>query len=168
MWALGGVHRGAWAPRFWSSPGCLFHHAYPPGYRASKAQQFGRTFAMSIAAGPTGPIFQVHLHASMWPPWAPGCPVRDNLRPCMVASILASSLGEHHAPTCLALDVLKATKGAWPTQVVDESSGRVFTGNTPTQPWTQVCLAHRTGQRISGAHPPACSLLRVYYPVMHR
>ena len=65
MWALGAVHRGAWAPRFWSSPGCLFHHAYPPGYRASKAQHFGRTFAMSIVAGPTGPIFQVHLNLNL-------------------------------------------------------------------------------------------------------
>jgi hypothetical protein len=51
------VHRGAWAPRYWSSPGCLFHHAYPPGFRASKPQ-FGRTFVMSISAGPSGPVFQ--------------------------------------------------------------------------------------------------------------
>lgn len=58
VWELGGVHRGPWAPRFWSSPGCLFHHAYLPGYRASKAQ-FGRNFMMTIAAGPTGPEFQV-------------------------------------------------------------------------------------------------------------
>ncbi|KAK9819083.1 hypothetical protein WJX81_007711 [Elliptochloris bilobata] len=91
VWELGGIHRGAWAPRYWSSPGCLFHHAYPPGYRASKAQ-FGRRFCMAILAGDTGPVFQV----------------------------------------------------------VDEASGRVFSGQTPTQPWTQVCLAHNTGQRISG------------------
>lgn len=28
--------------------------------------------------------------------------------------------------------------------------GQEFEGPTPTQPWTAVCLAHRTGQRISG------------------
>ena len=57
MWELGEVHRGAWAPRYWSSPSCLFHHAYPVGYRASKAQ-FGRSFRMSISPGATGPVFQ--------------------------------------------------------------------------------------------------------------
>lgn len=94
VWALGGVHRGAWAPRFWSSPGCLFHHAYPPGYRASKAQQFGRTFAMSIAAGPTGPVFQVHPHVSTR----------------LGAPLLASSLSEH-APARPAPAVLRAAEG---------------------------------------------------------
>jgi hypothetical protein len=34
--------------------------------------------------------------------------------------------------------------------VIDISSGRVFRGHSPTKPWTDVCLAHRTGQRISG------------------
>lgn len=58
VWELGQVHRGAWAHRYWSSSGCLFHHAYPVGYRASKVQ-FGRTYEMSIEAGPTGPVFKV-------------------------------------------------------------------------------------------------------------
>lgn len=35
-------------------------------------------------------------------------------------------------------------------QVRDQASGRVFSGASPTRPWTDVCLAHRTGQRISG------------------
>jgi hypothetical protein len=35
-------------------------------------------------------------------------------------------------------------------QVVDVRSGTVFSGASPTKPWTDVCLAHRTGQRISG------------------
>lgn len=37
-----------------------------------------------------------------------------------------------------------------PPQVVDQASGAVFTGESPTKPWTDVCVAHRTGQRISG------------------
>ncbi len=35
-------------------------------------------------------------------------------------------------------------------QVTDEKSGVVFSGPSPTKPWTDVCLAHKTGQRISG------------------
>ena len=58
MWDIGKIHRGAWAQRYWSSSGCLFHHAYPLGYRATKVM-FGRSYEMSIAPGPTGPIFQV-------------------------------------------------------------------------------------------------------------
>lgn len=37
-----------------------------------------------------------------------------------------------------------------PTQVIDQDSGAVFAGSSPTKPWTDVCVAHRTGQRISG------------------
>lgn len=29
-------------------------------------------------------------------------------------------------------------------------TGAVFSGASPTKPWTDVCIAHRTGQRISG------------------
>lgn len=36
VWELGQLHRGAWAHQYWSSPGCLYHHAYPVGYRATK------------------------------------------------------------------------------------------------------------------------------------
>ncbi len=45
-------------------------------------------------------------------------------------------------------------------QVTEEASGRVYSGRSPTHPWTQVCLAQRTGQRISGAPPgplPRCA-----------
>ena len=34
--------------------------------------------------------------------------------------------------------------------VIDVVSGRVFRGQSPTKPWTDACIAHRTGQRISG------------------
>lgn len=34
--------------------------------------------------------------------------------------------------------------------VIDTCAGHVFRGNSPTKPWTEVCIAHRTGQRISG------------------
>jgi len=30
------------------------------------------------------------------------------------------------------------------------NAGRRFAGPSPTRPWTEACLAHRTGQRISG------------------
>ncbi|KAK9830044.1 hypothetical protein WJX72_009379 [[Myrmecia] bisecta] len=91
VWELGSVYRGPWAQRYWSSSGCLFHHAYPVGYRASKVQ-FGRTFGMAIEAGPQGPIFKV----------------------------------------------------------TDQITGVTYSGTSPTKPWTDVCLAQRTGQRISG------------------
>ncbi|KAL4448494.1 hypothetical protein ABPG75_005713 [Micractinium tetrahymenae] len=91
VWELGHVHRGAWAHRYWSSSGCLYHHAYPVGYRATKVQ-FGRTYEMRIEEGPTGPLFKV----------------------------------------------------------IDTQTGAVFSGASPTKPWTDVCIAHRTGQRISG------------------
>lgn len=91
VWELGQVHRGTWAQRYWSSPGCLFHHAYPVGYRATKVQ-FGRMYEMAIEEGAAGPLFMV----------------------------------------------------------TDQQSGVVFTGSSPTKPWTEICIAHRTGQRISG------------------
>ena len=62
VWDLGHIHRGAWAHRYWSNSGCLFHHAYPVGYRASKVQ-FGRTYDMVIEEGPTGPVFKVGTHS---------------------------------------------------------------------------------------------------------
>ena len=34
--------------------------------------------------------------------------------------------------------------------VRDLTSGRLFKGTSPTKPWTDVCIAHKTGQRISG------------------
>ena len=57
---LGAVHRGAWARRYWSSTGCLYHHAYPVGYRASKVV-FGRTYEMRIEEGATGPVFKASV-----------------------------------------------------------------------------------------------------------
>ena len=56
--ALGDVHRGAFAGRYWSSPGCLFHHAYPVGYVATK-HHFGQPWRMTIEAGEVGPVFRV-------------------------------------------------------------------------------------------------------------
>ena len=29
IWDLGAIFRGPWAQRYWSSKGCMFHHAYP-------------------------------------------------------------------------------------------------------------------------------------------
>jgi hypothetical protein len=88
---LGAVFRGEWAQLYWSNRGCLHHHAYPVGYRATK-EMFGRTYEMSIDAGATGPVFSVR----------------------------------------------------------DLSTGRLFSGTSPTKPWTDVCIAQKTGQRISG------------------
>lgn len=34
--------------------------------------------------------------------------------------------------------------------VSQQGGGRSFSGPSPTRPWTDVCLAFRTGQRISG------------------
>lgn len=42
VWELGAVLRGAWAQRYWSSPACLYHHAYPVGYRATKVGGAGQ------------------------------------------------------------------------------------------------------------------------------
>jgi len=91
VWELGSIQRDSFAPRFWSSKGCLYHHAYPVGYRASKAH-FGREYSMHILAGPCGPRFRV----------------------------------------------------------VDAASGQAFEGDSPTQPWTLVCVSKRLGTRISG------------------
>jgi hypothetical protein len=88
---IGAVHRGEWAHLYWSNKGCLHHHAYPVGYRATK-EMFGRTYEMRIDVGPTGPTFSVR----------------------------------------------------------DLSTGRLYSGTSPTKPWTDVCIAHKTGQRISG------------------
>ena len=56
--ALGDVHRGAFAGRYWSSPGCLFHHAYPVGYVATK-HHFGEPWRMTVETGEVGPVFRV-------------------------------------------------------------------------------------------------------------
>lgn len=56
---MGTVHRGAWAQRYWSSAGCLFHHAYPVGFRATKASVFGADWECSVHAGDGGPVFRV-------------------------------------------------------------------------------------------------------------
>lgn len=91
VWELGTLYRGPWSKRYWSSAGCLYHHAYPLGYRATKIQ-FGKTYEMRIQNGLTGPNFEV----------------------------------------------------------TDTESGEKFVGASPTNPWTEVCLSLRTGQRISG------------------
>ena len=58
VWALGTIHRGELAPRYWSSPGALYHHIYPVGYKATKTH-FGRDYAMDIEEGAGGPVFKV-------------------------------------------------------------------------------------------------------------
>lgn len=88
---LGKVHRGAWAERYWSNPGCLYHHAYPVGYRATKIA-FDKVWEMSIEEGTSGPTFKV----------------------------------------------------------TDTERGSIFQGDSPTAPWTKICIAHKTGQRILG------------------
>eukprot|EP00959_Pyramimonas_sp_CCMP1952_P058720 1226151-Pyramimonas_sp.AAC.2 len=55
---LGRIHRGPFAHRYWSSKGCLYHHAYPVGFRATKPH-FGREYEMRIEEGPVGPVFKV-------------------------------------------------------------------------------------------------------------
>lgn len=57
--ALGTVHRGAWAQRYWSSAGCLYHHAYPVGFRATKLSVFGCDWECAVLAGDGGPVFRV-------------------------------------------------------------------------------------------------------------
>lgn len=55
-------------------------------------------------------------------------------------------------------EMLIEAGGAGPVFKVTQDPGftsqtaghKIFCGNSPTQPWTQVCIAHRTGQRISG------------------
>jgi len=57
--SLGTVHRGAWRHRYWSSSGCLFHHAYPVGFRSVKAGVFGRSWECRVEEGASGPLFVV-------------------------------------------------------------------------------------------------------------
>jgi hypothetical protein len=45
-------------------------------------------------------------------------------------------------------------------QVADEAAGVSYSGNSSTKPWTDVCLAHRKTQRISGV--TALPLLLIY------
>lgn len=52
VWELGQLHRGAWAHRYWSSSGCLFHHPYPVGYRATKVCCCGRMLEQGGTAVP--------------------------------------------------------------------------------------------------------------------
>ena len=55
---LGEIYRGPFSHQYWSNKGCLYHHAYPVGYRATKPQ-FGRLYEMTIEAGEVGPVFKV-------------------------------------------------------------------------------------------------------------
>jgi hypothetical protein len=49
-------------------------------------------------------------------------------------------------------------------QVSERDGTRTYSGPSATRPWTDVCLAFRPGQRISGSYtelvgiPPACRL----------
>ena len=47
--------------------------------------------------------------------------------------------------------ILASEDGVAPVfRVTNLDSGRAFEGSSPTRPWTDVCLARSTGQRISG------------------
>lgn len=67
VWELGQVHRGAWAHRYWSSSGCLYHHAYPVGFRATKVCAQGSVGLFVCVVGlwvEGGGRFLSELHAS--------------------------------------------------------------------------------------------------------
>ena len=92
VWSLGEIYRGEWKNKFWSSTGCLYHHAYPVGYKATK-RHFNRSYTMWIEAGDRGPVFFVR----------------------------------EEGPNPL-----------------------VFKGESPTKPWTKICVHKKLGTRISG------------------
>jgi len=58
VWDTGKIHRGKWANNYWSSTGCLYHHAYPVGYRATKTH-FDRDYEMRIEGSERAPVFVV-------------------------------------------------------------------------------------------------------------
>ena len=100
---------------------------------------------MRIEEGPAGPLFKVHPSVCLGAGACRrlllgGCSTHvcqlAPSRPC------AASLAPLPAPQPPPLSVC--------TQVVDQQTGAVFCGESPTKPWTDVCIAHRTGQRISG------------------
>lgn len=92
--ATGQLKTGDDEALYWSTTGCLYHHPYPIGWKASKLH-FGKLYHMEVKEGPpgNGPIFEVY-----------------------------------------------------------EEGGSVrFQGNTPTKPWTEVCLRSKSvGTRVSG------------------
>lgn len=69
VWELGRLHRGAWAHRYWSNPGCLYHHAYPVGYRATKAGSRGSLQCACKPSCRTGLRPAARLDSA--PPFAP-------------------------------------------------------------------------------------------------
>lgn len=104
---LGAVHRASFAPRYWSSRGCLYHHAYPVGYRASKVH-FGRVWIMSIEAGECGPVFRVtdeetgqsHVGPSPTKPWTAVC-VSKNLKTRISGGGRGDALVEYRYTLCM-------------------------------------------------------------------
>ena len=58
IWELGQIYRGPFSHRYWSNKACLYHHAYPVGYRATKSH-FGRLYEMTIQQDTFGPVFKV-------------------------------------------------------------------------------------------------------------
>ena len=49
------------------------------------------------------------------------------------------------------MTILASADGTAPVfRVTNLATGRAFEGSSPTRPWTDVCLARKTGQRISG------------------
>lgn len=124
---LGEIHRGQWSSKYWSSTGCLFHHAYPVGYKATKV-------------GPLLPLRPV-------PP-----PPSTDPSSLSLSAVLAPTrrLQQRHFNRMYTMWIEEGRSG--PVFFVREEggSGATFSGASPTSPWTQVCLRLRTGARISG------------------
>lgn len=70
----------------------------------------------------------------------PSCPVATPPRVMAGASADSTSQLTSQPPPATTTEL----------QVIDQATGAVFSGGSPTKPWTDVCIAHRTGQRISG------------------
>ena len=121
VWRLGEIARGDFQHRYWSSAGCLYHHAYPIGYVATK-REWDRTFVCTIAKGDFGPVFTVsELDAS-----------------CASLGVDIAALSE------------QGKAGASSSKRKTLSFRVSFAGPSPTKPWTSHCIARRTGRRISG------------------
>lgn len=128
--------------RYWSSAGCLYHHLYPVGFKATR-HVFNREWTMMIEKGQQGPIFTVGgAGARQWQrqqgmqQWQHWQGMRCVCCACWVLGQVRGglrALGDPFAAHGLC---------AAAAQVTDGNSGRVFTGTSPTQPWTAVGGAH--------------------------
>lgn len=89
--------------------------------------QFGRAYTMEIVMGDVGPVFRVKDDAN------------GEARPPSEERPLTSICLRNRRIPCV---VLKASGHA--------ERAQVFSGESPTKPWTDVCLAKKAGTRISG------------------